>query len=96
MAAHDPSKRSISAEALARYLNTSIRTARRVWAEARADYERRGTARSAPWETEGISRASWYRRRARNKAPVKSRDTSSSSAPEDRSGAFIKNLETSD
>ena len=67
MAAHDASKRSITAEALARYLKTSIRTARRIWAEPRPDYELRSTARSAPWEREGISRATWYRRHARRK-----------------------------
>jgi len=70
MAAHDATKRSITAEALARHLRTSVRTARRVWAEPRADYELRSTARNAPWETEGISRATWYRRQARTKGPA--------------------------
>jgi hypothetical protein len=63
MGAHDPSQRSISAQALAARLKTSVRTARRIWAEPRADYELRSKMRSAPWETEGISRATWYRRR---------------------------------
>ena len=65
MGAHEASRRNISAQALAKHLKTSVRTARRVWAEPRADYELRSTKRSAPWEREGISRASWYRRRAR-------------------------------
>ena len=55
-------KEASRAEALARYLKTSVRTARRIWAEPRADYELRAR-RSAPWQTEGISRATWYRRR---------------------------------
>ena len=71
MAAHDATRRSITAEALARHLNTSVRTARRIWAERRADYEMGSMARSRPWEGESISRASWYRRRARIKGAAK-------------------------
>ena len=67
MAAHDATKRSITAEALARHLKTSVRTARRIWAEPRADYELRSAARNEPWRLEGISRATWFRRRARKK-----------------------------
>jgi hypothetical protein len=63
MAAHDPTRRTISAAALAVRLNTSIRTARRVWAEPRLEFEARGWSRQRPWEAEGISRATWYRRK---------------------------------
>lgn len=41
----------------------SARTIRRYLAEDRADYLARSLERAAPWITEGISRATWYRRR---------------------------------
>ncbi len=40
------------------------RTIRRHVAEPRAEYEARSLSRTAPWRAEGISRATWYRRRA--------------------------------
>jgi hypothetical protein len=66
MVAHDPTRRSISAAALAKALKRSKRTARRVWAEQRHTYEMRSLMRAAPWESEGISRSTWYRRRKKN------------------------------
>ena len=68
MGAHDPTRRGITADALATRLKTSVRTARRIWAEPRAAYELRSDARNEPWRLEGISRATWFRRRARKKA----------------------------
>jgi hypothetical protein len=67
MGAHEASKRSISAAALAQRLGASVRTARRVWAEPRAEFERGSAARTEPWRLEGISRSTWYRRRAAGK-----------------------------
>ena len=67
MGAHDPTRRSITADALATRLKTSVRTARRIWAEPRADYELRSAVRNEPWRDEGINRSTWYRRRARKK-----------------------------
>jgi len=64
MAAHDPTRRTISATALAARLKTSVRTARRVWAESRCHFEARSLSRQRPWEAEGMSRRTWYRRRA--------------------------------
>jgi hypothetical protein len=64
MPAHDPSKRTLSLAALAARLQRSKRTARRVWAERRAEYEAAGLARKRPWEAEGISKSTWYRRRS--------------------------------
>ena len=96
MGAHDASKRSITAEALARYLKTSIRTARRIWAEPRADYERRGMARSAPWETEGISRATWYRRRAQKNGSASHGDASIAATAGDGKCTSLGTVGTSD
>ena len=62
MAAHEPTRRPLSAAELALRLGTSVRTARRVWAEPRAEYVRRSLMRTAPWRSQGISRATWYRR----------------------------------
>jgi hypothetical protein len=59
----DPTQRTVSAAALAACLNKSARTARRVWAEPRKLYEARSRAQQRPWEAEGMSRATWYRRR---------------------------------
>jgi hypothetical protein len=59
----DPTRRTISAASLATSLNKSVRTARRVWAEPRHLYEARSRARQRPWEADGVSRATWYRRR---------------------------------
>jgi hypothetical protein len=62
MAAHEPTRRAVSAAELASRLGTSVRTARRVWAEPRAQYEGRSLLRTAPWQSLGVSRATWYRR----------------------------------
>lgn len=68
MTAHEPTRRSISAAELALRLGTSVRTARRVWAEPRAEYEVHSLMRMAPWRSQGVSRATWYRRRRRIQA----------------------------
>jgi len=65
MSAHEPTRRPLSASALAARLGTSTRTARRVWAQPRAQYEAQSLARQRPWEAQGISRATWYRRKHR-------------------------------
>ena len=67
MAAHETSKRTVSIAQLAKLLGRSKRTARRVWAQARADYEAAALAKKKPWEAQGISRATWYRRRTQDK-----------------------------
>ena len=67
MPAHDPSKRTVNLEVLAGRLQRSKRTARRVWAERRAEYEAASLARTRPWEAEGISKSTWYRRRQRRR-----------------------------
>jgi hypothetical protein len=36
----------------------------------RSDYEKQSISKTKPWLAEGISRASWYRRRARETAPA--------------------------
>jgi hypothetical protein len=63
MAAREPSRRSIALRDLALRLNRSERTARRLWAQPRTDYETEGSSRKKPWEAEGIARSTWYRRR---------------------------------
>lgn len=49
---------------LARLLGRSERTARRYRATPRAEYEARSISRARPWEAEGISRRTWYRRQS--------------------------------
>jgi len=39
-------------------------TVRRLVSLPRAEYESQSLSRRRPWEAEGISRATWYRRRA--------------------------------
>jgi DNA-binding CsgD family transcriptional regulator len=53
---------------LAERLGCSPRTVRRYRAQSRRRYEARSLARRRPWITQGISRATWYRRRGRRKA----------------------------
>ena len=67
MAAHDRTRRTIAIKALSQHLQRSERTVRRYWAEARDDYQAQSTTRQRPWESEGVSRATWYRRRAKSK-----------------------------
>jgi hypothetical protein len=51
------------AKAIAKALNISERTVRRYSAQPRVDVEENGVERARPWLVEGISRATWYRRR---------------------------------
>ena len=67
MAAREPSRRSIALRDLALRLNRSERTARRLWAQSREDYEAEGSSRKKPWEAEGVGRSTWYRRRQRRR-----------------------------
>jgi hypothetical protein len=60
----------MSAKALAKLLGRSPRSARRIWAQSRAEYERGSLTRLRPWEAEGISRATWYRRRSKRDRPL--------------------------
>jgi hypothetical protein len=69
MPAHDPSRRTVTAAALAARLRASVRTARRVWAEPRSLFEARSLSSSKPWQAEGVSRSTWYRRRQIRNAP---------------------------
>jgi hypothetical protein len=52
-----------TAAALAKRVGTCPRTIRNHVAEPRRDYEARSIARLKPWLAQGISRATWYRRR---------------------------------
>lgn len=54
-----PKCMAVFVEKLAR----SPRTIRRHIAEPRSEYEARSLTRAAPWSAEGVSRATWYRRR---------------------------------
>jgi hypothetical protein len=68
MAARDPSRRmfrgiAMSAADLAKRLGISPRRVRAYWAECRVGYEARSLSRQRPWELEGVSRRTWYRRR---------------------------------
>ena len=69
--AHDRSRRTVHLKALTDALQRTDRTVRRYWAETRDDYEARSAARQRPWEAAGVSRATWYRRRAKTKAMQK-------------------------
>jgi transposase len=64
MAAKHRCARKVSAAEAARRFGVSERTVRRVMALPREEYEAASLARRRPWEAEGISRATWYRRRA--------------------------------
>lgn len=65
MPAITPMKRpgNRTAAELAKRLGISVRTVRRHVAQPRAEYEANSAERTRPWETEGVSRATWYRRR---------------------------------
>jgi hypothetical protein len=69
--AHDRSRRTVRLKALTDALHRTDRTVRRYWAEARDVYEARSAARQRPWQAAGVSRATWYRRRAKKKAMQK-------------------------
>jgi len=63
MSARNPIKRSKTARELSELTGKSQRTIRRYFAQPRADYEEQSLSRAKPWEAEGVSRATWYRRR---------------------------------
>ena len=65
--ARERSRRPMSLANLAELLGLSLRQARRLWAEPRSKYEARSAARLKPWAADDISRATWYRRRARER-----------------------------
>jgi predicted ArsR family transcriptional regulator len=58
-------RRPGSARELAARLGISPRAVRRYIAEPRALYEASAATKGAPWQLEGISRATWYRRQKR-------------------------------
>lgn len=62
MAAKYRMKRPATARELAERFDVSVRTVRRVMAQPREEYLAQSLARTRPWETLGISRATWYRR----------------------------------
>jgi hypothetical protein len=55
------------AKAIAEALNISERTVRRYSARPRVAFEENSVQRAKPWLVEGISRATWYRRRHRGR-----------------------------
>jgi hypothetical protein len=65
MTARTPMRRpgNRTAAELGATVGRSARTVRRHIAQPRAEYEAQSLARSKPWEAEGISRMTWYRRR---------------------------------
>lgn len=73
--------RIIKAAEVAARLGRSVRTAQRMWAEPREQYEARGLSRRKPWEAEGISRATWYRRRQEDGPPTLNNSTAKSATP---------------
>lgn len=66
MTAHTPMKRpgNRTAKEVAAAIGRSPRTVRRYVAQPRADYEANSAERLKPWESQGISRRTWYRRKA--------------------------------
>lgn len=67
MAARIARQRPVSARKLAKALGVTPRSARRYQAEPRHDYETNSKAKLMPWALEGISRATWFRRRKRQR-----------------------------
>lgn len=66
MTARTPMKRpgNRTAEEVGKAVGLSARTVRRHVAQPRADWLAENSARrTKPWEAEGVSRATWYRRR---------------------------------
>jgi len=61
MSAHKRVKRKHTARELAEKLGVTPRTIRRYMAQPRADYEANSLTSSKPWESLGVSRATWYR-----------------------------------
>lgn len=51
-----------SAREIGAAIGKSARTIRRHIAQPRAEYEESSLSKAKPWESEGISRATWYRR----------------------------------
>ena len=68
MTARNPIKRSKTARELSELTGKSERTIRHYFAQPRADYEAQSLARTKPWESEGVSRATWYRRQKKHAA----------------------------
>ena len=62
-AARPRRRKRLSAAELAARLGCSERTARRYQAEPRQEFEQRSLERQQPWQAEGISRSTWFRRR---------------------------------
>jgi hypothetical protein len=64
MSALKPSRRpgNKTAAELAKEYGVSARTVVRIRAQPRDEYEAQSVSRRKPWEAEGISRATWYRR----------------------------------
>jgi predicted transcriptional regulator len=55
-------KRKKTARMIAERLGIHPRTVRRYIAVPRAEYEAKSITRAKPWETLGMSRATWYRK----------------------------------
>lgn len=57
-------RRQETSTEIARRFGVHPVTVRRLVSLPRAEYESQSLSRRRPWEAEGISRATWYRRRA--------------------------------
>lgn len=55
-------KRPMTAAAMAKRFNCSVRTVMRAVALPRAEYLANALTRTKPWEALGMSRATWYRK----------------------------------
>jgi IS30 family transposase len=66
MSARIQMKRPTTATAreIAAAIGKSVRTIQRHMAQPRAEYEANSISKAKPWESQGISRATWYRRQA--------------------------------
>jgi hypothetical protein len=62
MAEKRRSARNKTAKAIAAKIGCSERTVRYWWSMPRAEYEVNSITRSKPWESMGMSRATWYRK----------------------------------
>jgi len=70
MSALKPTKRpgNKTAAEWAKEYGVSVRTVMRLRAQPRAEYEAQSISRLKPWEAEGVSRATWYRRQKKQLA----------------------------
>ena len=64
MISRQPMKRPLAMAILRNKTGLSARTIRRYFAEPRSAYLEESTERAAPWRDQGISRRTWYRRKA--------------------------------